>query len=181
MKTFQSLLKEINDKPLLELKIREYLMLMTTRGRIWSLYMLSTGNSRLKYLVEKILDYYNADTEYDYLRQSLSYYESELEKRDIQYRDHIASMQRDHETLLNIKDSQYQKEIEHLKHHIEFLLDENTTLKEMLAKQSCVIKTQLEQIISLSLTENDLKKIHDNKVCLSDELEGLKSASVFSV
>ena len=55
---FQVLVKQINDKPLLELKIKEHLDLMTTKGKVWSLYMLSTGDSRLKQLVEKILTYY---------------------------------------------------------------------------------------------------------------------------
>lgn len=178
---FQTLLKQINDKPLLELKIKEHLTLMSTKGRIWSLYLLSTGDSRLKQLVEKILIYYDADTEYDHLKQSIAYYESELAKRDIEHKDHIASIQHDYEVLLNLKDTQYQQEIDHLKQHIEFLVEENLTLKEMLAKQSNIIKAQLEQILTLSLNAADVKVVEQDKTMLAKEVMGLEQASVFNM
>ena len=178
---FQTLLKQIDDKPLLELKIKEHLSLMSTKGRVWSLYLLSTGHSRLKELVEKILIYYNADTEFEYLKQSIAFYESELAKRDIEHKEHIATIQNDYERLLNLKNTQCQQEIEHLKQQIDFLLEENLTLKDMLAKQSNIIKTQLEQIMTLSLTEAEIKVSDQDKISLTKEVGALEQASVFNL
>lgn len=176
---FYDLLHHIDEKNLLNLKMKEHLIQMTTRGRIWTLYILSTGDSRLKHLIESTIDYYDADNEYEFLKKSLQYYELELQKRDVMHQKTIKAMHKDHERLLELKEKQYEHEVKHLKTHIEFLVDENSTLKEMLAKQSNIIKKQLDQIMTLELSETEIKCMDQDKSTLISEMDGLNKASVF--
>lgn len=176
---FQDLIRQINNQPLLELKIKEHLLSMTTRGRFWTLYILAIGDSRLKQLVEVTLNHFSSESETEYLKKSLQYYETELEKRDLRHKKDIESLQNDHTLLLNMKDKQYNDEINYLKQHITSLLEENLTLKEMIAKQSEIIKQQLDQILNLSLSEKDTKNLAIDKAVLSKEITSLKESSVF--
>lgn len=179
LNVFYELMQQIDEKVLLNLKLKEYLAQMSTRGRIWSLYMLSTGDSRLKYLINEIITFYDSDHEYEYLRKSLSSYESELEKKDLIHKQMIKSIEKDHTLLMDLKEKQHQSEIERLKKQIDFLLEENTTLKEMLAKQSNIIKGQLEQMMSYQLSCSEIKVMAADQALLASEVAALNSVSIF--
>lgn len=176
---FYELMQQIDEKVLLNLKLKEYMAQMSTRGRIWSLYMLSTGDSRLKHLINEIITFYDSDHEYEYLRKSISSYESELEKKDLIHKQMIESIEKDHTLLMDLKEKQHQSEIERLKNQIDFLLEENTTLKEMLHKQSNIIKRQLEQMMAYQLTSSEVKVMSAEQALLASEVAALKGASIF--
>lgn len=176
---FQELVKAIEDKPLLDLKLNEHLTKMTTRGKIWTLYLFSTGNSRLKLLVSSILSYYHEHDEVMFLKKTIMHYEVELEKRQKQYDIDVKKLLdgRDHALASQKKD--YEACIGRLQSQIEFLVQENSSLKQMVQQQTNIIHEQLDQIMSLTINESDEQQIKGAQVKISEEYQEMKAFSVF--
>lgn len=176
---FQELIMNINDKPLLDLKLKEHLSQMSTRGRIWTLYLFSSDQSRLKSLIQSILDYYESEIETEHLKKTIQFYEAELDKRASIHTEQLREMQKDHEILISVQEKSYQEQIDHLKSHIDLLMNENISLKAMIEKQSEIIKNQFSQLVEISMTQIDKRNMSANKDALKEELNVIKQVSVF--
>lgn len=181
LNVFETLITHMDEPALLNLKLIEHLEQMSTRGRIWTLYLLSHGHSRLRQLIKEVMDYYGDHEQINGLKKIIQHQEQALARCHQHYDKVIERIQAEKNQALLTQQQANDQLVGQLKAQIHFLMDENKALKNMLAKQNEIIQAQLDQILNLHLSTQEQLALDGAQETLKAEFEHVQTASVFSV
>lgn len=180
LSVFETLIAHMDEPVLLNLKLVEHLDQMSTRGQIWTLYLLSHGHSRLRNLIKEVMNYYADHDQINGLKKVIQHQEQTLARCHQHYDKLIERIQAEKAQALHTQQQAHDQLVAQLKDQIDFLMDENKALKSMLAKQNQIIQTQLDQILNLQLSTEEQIDLDEAHAALKSDFEHVQAASVFN-